>query len=393
MAGMIIVTGRERVRAIAALITLLLALPLNLGILTGFSLWFSPFIMLNSIFATHFFVALNTIGLAVLVLFFFRKRFFCRYICATGFCLDNLKPIKKSGKIIPNFPPAGEWLAIISLAAAVAGIPLLIIIDPAAIFNNFFSSFTGKISLITIITLTILPALLVFNIFFPGLWCSKICPLGGLQDSSQRMKEWFIRIKNKTGNAGRNYSPARRYFIAAGTGLIAGLTLPRILSGNTNERIRPPAALPEDEFNTLCIRCGNCIRSCPTKILTRSQSKDEFLSWLTPEVSFSESYCLETCNRCGQVCPTGSIGKFSLNEKGGIYMATAVIEYDRCLLLHNKECDRCKAACPYTAIRMSPSEEFLSVVPVVNATKCVGCGACAVICPAETIKMKPPGAS
>lgn len=381
------------IRGIVTSITFLLALPVNLGIITGFALWFSPFIMLNSVLAVRTIVPLNIIGIIVLIIFFFRKRFYCRYICPTGFCLDNLKFKNKADtSFMRHFPDIGGWLALFSVAGAAAGLPILILVDPAAIFTSFFSSFAGKPVLVTVLSLSFLPILLIFNILLPGLWCSKICPLGGFQDILYKVRELYNLRRGHTDSrpAKIEYSPARRYFIATGTGILAGLIIPSLVRGKAGRRIRPPASVENSKFNTLCIRCGNCIKACPANILKHSSDTSEILSWMTPEVSFTEGYCLESCNRCGQVCPSGSIQHFSLASKSDLFMATAIIEYGNCLLLQNRECDRCKAACPYSAVKMIPSEEFSSVLPAINTSKCVGCGACAVICPTGTIKMQAP---
>jgi ferredoxin-type protein NapF len=71
-------------------------------------------------------------------------------------------------------------------------------------------------------------------------------------------------------------------------------------------------------------------------------------------------------------------------------MGSAEVIYSDCLLAKNRECDRCKAACSYDAITIEPSATTVLMKPVVAPEKCVGCGACAVICPARTITMKPP---
>jgi len=37
--------------------------------------------------------------------------------------------------------------------------------------------------------------------------------------------------------------------------------------GTTRTLLRPPGALPEDEFLARCIRCGECMKVCPTNAL------------------------------------------------------------------------------------------------------------------------------
>jgi formate hydrogenlyase subunit 6/NADH:ubiquinone oxidoreductase subunit I len=112
---------------------------------------------------------------------------------------------------------------------------------------------------------------------------------------------------------------------------------------------------------------------------------------MTPEVSFAGGgYCLETCNLCSQVCPSGSITLFSPDAKNRIFMGSAELVYEDCLLAKNSECDRCKVACKFDAIKIEAVPGSLLMKPFISTVKCVGCGACAVICPPATIKMLPP---
>ena len=113
---------------------------------------------------------------------------------------------------------------------------------------------------------------------------------------------------------------------------------------------------------------------------------NEALSWMVPEVCFTDSYCLEECNTCSQVCPSGAISLYDKEEKNQQFIGLAEIDVANCLLLKNRECDRCKAACSYDAIRIEPMEGgVFQVQPMVSRETCVGCGACMVICPPQVI--------
>lgn len=130
----------SQVRLIAALMAALFALLPVWKKLTGLFTWFSPFIMLNSLFVLKSFVLLNLLGIVVLVISFFRKRWFCCYLCPTGFLCDLASGVNKKKRLkISAVPPFGKWIAVISLASAIAGLPLFILLDPMAIFNGFFS--------------------------------------------------------------------------------------------------------------------------------------------------------------------------------------------------------------------------------------------------------------
>jgi ferredoxin-type protein NapF len=277
-----------------------------------------------------------------------------------------------------------------SLAAAIIGLPLFILLDPMAIFNGFFSLFTENISAAVVLSFTGLPVIIVISWFFPGIWCGKICPLGGLQDETAELRKAIINITRP----GKSNTPAkyqgRRVFIAFGTGLLLGLLIPRFLTSSSKKYFRPPASLPKNLFNTLCIRCGSCLKACPGQIIVHRKDPDDPLSWMTPEVTFDNNgYCLEDCNMCSVVCPSGAITQFSREAKKQIVMAIAEVHTDNCLLTERVECDRCKTACSYDAITIEFNRKSMISKPWVDTVKCVGCGACAIICPPRTIEMIP----
>ncbi len=380
----------SRIRLFSTLAAITLALPLGWGEFTGLFAWFSPFVMLNSVFVLKSFVLLNLLGLAVLVLSFFRKRWFCRYMCPAGYLCDlasgyNIRSSFRLNKV----PFIGRWTALISLAAAIVGLPMFILFDPMAIFNGFFSLSTGPISAAVIISFMGLPLLLIMSWFFPGIWCVKLCPLGGLQDEIAGLRKRLVNQRPGSKNRIPDKYQGRRAFIAAGTGLLLGLIVPRFLKSNSKSYFRPPSSLPENLFNTLCIRCGSCIKACPSKIIVHRQDPDDPVSWMTPEVTFNEGYCIEDCNLCSIVCPSGAITQFKREAKKHIFMATAEVHLDKCLLMERVECDRCKISCGYDAITIEFNRDNMMSFPLIDSDKCVGCGACAVICPPRTIEMIP----
>jgi len=378
-----------RLRAFSALMAVILALPLSWKLLAGFYLWLSPFIMLNSVFVLKSFVWLNFVSIPVIIIVAHRKRWFCNNLCPLGYCCDFVSDHSccnaSSHKRLPDM---SRWLAVISLVSAVAGFPLLIIIDPMAIFNGFFSVFTSKLSLITIISLLGFPFLLGIHIFFPGIWCTKICPLGGLQLVLYDLKLKIIRIFAKKVPETSTIDNGRRYFVMSGLGALAGTVIPRIVKPSEEKIIRPPASVDPLLFNSLCCRCGSCAKVCPTGIITPQTGFDSFLGWLTPAISFKSGYCLESCNLCSQVCPSGAITLFSIKAKDRILMGIAEVHLDNCLLVNNKECVRCKESCKYDAIKFITNEDLFSVIPVIILSKCVGCGACEVTCPEGCITVK-----
>ncbi|HOO98266.1 MAG TPA: 4Fe-4S binding protein [Bacteroidales bacterium] len=370
----------KRIRYLVLGLTILFALPLHWGILTGITNWLSPYIALNSILALRSLVFLNIIGLSVLAAFWFRKNFFCRYLCPAGAVLDHVPSPARSRKkfSLRKVPRIGKWLVVMSLAGAAFGLPLFIYLDPLAIFHTFFSAFVQTTALAVAGSMAGLAGLLVLQYFMPGLWCFRLCPLGGLQMLVTDIRLFAarkLRRKQKT-------DLGRRLFIGSVAGAIIARVIPSALAGKENI-IHPPASLEQGKMAMVCTRCGNCLKSCPTRIL-----KEDIrftAGFLTPVVIFEDGYCLETCNKCGIVCPSGAITPFDPGAKKGIRMGLAVVRSDDCLLSTLKECDRCRAACPYNAVEIAMNQTSGLMLPAISERLCVGCGACKVICPVSCI--------
>jgi ferredoxin-type protein NapF len=375
-----------RIRDLVTVTSALLALPLGWGAITGLLIWLSPFIMLNSVLVLKSFVLLNLAGISVLIIAGFRERFFCKYLCPAGCLQDKVASLSSRGKRTQvKIPRLGAFLALLSLSGALAGFPFFLLLDPLVIFYSFFSVFTGQHSLPVIFSLAGLPVLLAVSFFSPNLWCTKLCPLGGLQDLAGGIGKWGMELTRRQAPVKSVYDPARRFIIISGLGLAAGFISNRITGQSKPGHLRPPASADPGNFNLLCIRCGNCVKSCPTGIIRQHTDPGDLLSWMTPEVIFENGYCLETCNNCSRVCPTGSITLFSPEAKKNIKMGYAEVNYEGCLLAKNSECDRCLNSCKYDAISIEPLTGSLNSEPVIDTGACTGCGACVVICPTRVI--------
>jgi ferredoxin-type protein NapF len=372
--------NRNNIRLISLVIAFLFALPLSWGKLSGLSIWMSPFIMLNSVLSLKSFILLNNIGIIILVAAWFRKRFFCRYLCPVGCILDRM-PLYNQRKryLFKKIPPVNKWLAITSMAGSVIGIPIFIYLDPLSLFNGFFASFVNLVVLGMVFSSAGFLLLLLMQFFRPGMWCKWICPLGGLQLLISELKGLLFGKKP----AAVKIDMGRRYFIGSVAGSAAAIAFPYIVKVERDRIIRPPASLKSVDLYATCTRCGSCRKACPTKII-RQDTRLGF-GLLTPEVKFESGYCLESCNSCSVVCPSGAITLFSVDAKSQIFMGKAVVKTPDCLLSFNKECDRCKAACYYKAILILEKKDDSLMLPEVVSDKCVGCGACKVICPTNCI--------
>ena len=108
---------------------------------------------------------------------------------------------------------------------------------------------------------------------------------------------------------------------------------------------------------------------------------------LAPRLDFSRAFCLPSCEACGSVCPTGALVPFAAREKGRIFIGTAEVRLDECLLTRGRECDRCVASCDYDAIVIGGGT--FEPEPEVDPERCVGCGACEAVCPPGVISVRP----
>ena len=139
--------------------------------------------------------------------------------------------------------------------------------------------------------------------------------------------------------------------------------------------LRPPGALPENEFLNTCLRCGNCVESCPAEAIYPLPGNNPNLAG-TPYIDPDYQPCV-VCDTlaCMQVCPSGALQKLSVNE---IQIGLAVVDHQTCLRSKEIDCIYCVSSCPIgeKAIRLN-SEAQVEVI----AAGCVGCGVCQSQCP------------
>jgi Pyruvate/2-oxoacid:ferredoxin oxidoreductase delta subunit len=89
---------------------------------------------------------------------------------------------------------------------------------------------------------------------------------------------------------------------------------------------------------------------------------------------------------CGTVCPSGAIKQFARDEKKNLVIGIAHVNLENCLLTTFKECDLCKKYCEYNAVEIQ-SNRF-PAFPIIVEDRCVGCGACVVVCPERVIHVE-----
>jgi polyferredoxin len=266
-------------------------------------------------------------------------------------------------------------------------------------------------------------AALLLNLWIPRFYCRFVCPLGALFGVLARWTPW--RIGKRQGEclgcelcenncegacdpfgkihshecllcmnclgacrqaqmvygpqrsaAGEVPSPGltRRGFLTAAVSGLAAVPAVR-LAGALNQNwnsdvVRPPGALAEEEFLTRCIKCGQCMRACPTNIIQPATLEAGLEGLWTPILNFrvGTSGCQVNCIACGNVCPTSAIRPLSLDEKlgrgqfasrGPVRLGTAFVDRGRCLpWAMDKPCIVCQENCPVSPKAIYIREEF-----------------------------------
>ena len=148
--------------------------------------------------------------------------------------------------------------------------------------------------------------------------------------------------------------------------------------------IVPPGALSARDFARHCTACQLCVSVCPNEVLRPST---DLMKLMQPEMSYERGYCRPECTKCGDVCPAGAIRPITAAEKSATQIGHAVWVKQNCVpLTDGVECGNCARHCPTGAIQMVPSDPADAAspkIPVVNAERCIGCGACENLCPAR----------
>ena len=138
--------------------------------------------------------------------------------------------------------------------------------------------------------------------------------------------------------------------------------------------LRPPGALPEQQFADMCSRTGECVRACPAQAIQIDYMGNQGLG--LPYIDAAVQACV-LCDglHCMAVCPTGAL---VATPKEEIDIGTAVWHQDLCLRQHGDPCQICVERCPIgaSAIRVDDAGNI-----AVIEEGCTGCGVCEHDCP------------
>ena len=159
--------------------------------------------------------------------------------------------------------------------------------------------------------------------------------------------------------------------------------------------LRPPGAVPEDEFDGACIRCGLCVRDCPYDMLHLARLGQSIPTG-TPYFIAREAGC-EMCEDipCVAACPTNALDH-ALTDIADADMGLAVVvDQEACIAFQGLRCEVCFNICPIRgkAITLNlqhneRSGKHAMFIPVVHSADCTGCGKCEEACILEEAAIK-----
>lgn len=228
-----------------------------------------------------------------------------------------------------------------------------------------------------------------------GLECADVCP--------QKAIGWGLRPRKQ-----HEYDPSRRAFLkAGGLAFVGGFFLFTGLARVQRDvhLIRPPGARSELDFMSICARCAQCLKVCPTNVIQPAVFDAGLEGFFTPQMDYRRGYCDWNCNECGKVCPTEAIRELSLPEKRLKVIGRAYIDKSTCIpWAEGRDCLVCQELCPAPekAIVFTQggglaldsgrasgedgaggTEGAAGTVklPHVVPERCIGCGICQYNCP------------
>lgn len=293
-------------------------------------------------------IIVGLIFLGILLLNFYKRRFFCNYLCPLGALYGLIARVswfnlKTNAKCV-SCGACGNH-------CTYAGSP----------YKDYMKS----------------ECLSCFN-------CVKECPTDAVVVSFALPKK-----ENRTA-----IDISRRHWLGTTATALFLASLPRAFvqaKAKIHGFLRPPGAVKESEFLEKCVRCGQCMQVCPTNFIQPAGLEAGLEGMWTPILNAQTGYCEYECNKCMQVCPTRAIQKLPLEDKKQFKIGTAVVDKNRCYTYADGyNCAVCEEHCPIPekAIRFREVDtwnfkgELVKVKQIyVKPELCTGCGICENKCP------------
>ena len=226
--------------------------------------------------------------------------------------------------------------------------------------------------------------------------CIDKCKFGALSYSSPKLKG--VRDGQKDAQHNNSVDASKRSFLIASTMVTTAAFAQKkekLMDGGLAEiedkvqpdrqtPLTPPGSLSFQNLSTRCTGCQLCVSECPNQVLRPS---NDLLHLMQPTMSYEKGYCRPECTRCSEVCPAGAIKPLDDIEKSSIQIGHAVWIKKNCVVLTDEvECGNCARHCPSGAIEMVPldeNNEESPMIPAINESACIGCGACEYVCPSR----------
>jgi len=316
--------------------------------LRGWLLNSQPFYLSNIVLLAAF--------IAVLGLNAVRSRFWCRYLCPLGGLLGLISKVSFIRHRVDN-----EKCISCRKCATICPTGA---IEP----NNNFTADSAECTVC--------------------LSCVDSCPTNAISFAAERK---VIQPQDDT---------RRRFLYSLGAAVLLAAFL-RFLPATArtkNKYVRPPGSSEESLYDQ-CVRCGECIRVCPTGVIQPASTVNPVELW-TPALKTRLGYCDYSCNSCGLICPTGAITNLPLELKRKTVIGIARIDQTRCITwAEGRDCIVCEEMCPVPekAVRLGGGGHGHGSGrgrhPQVIEDLCIGCGICEHQCPVageSAIRVFPP---
>lgn len=313
---------------------------LTFGALAGGSAllirYFEPYSVFGSTFSLTLFGLVFSV--LVLILVFFKNRFFCTNICPVGAVLGLLAKFSLNKIYI-------DTEKCVSCGMCTRNCPSGCINHQQKTVDN--------------------------EMCVKCLKCVSKCPKDAMK----------YGIKKENSNVSVDKSRRRFLWLAGslvmlGAGYAAGINLAKNVAKKIKDIILPAGAVDANRFINKCLNCNLCVQNCPNKII---QKADKDFGAVYIDYSKGKKYCEYDCNKCSEVCPSGAIKRITKEEKQNTRIAMAMVNDEKC-----QKCGICFNNCPVGAIKWEHEK-----IAMIDGTKCIGCGLCKASCAYGSIEIFP----